>query len=86
MSSVVNGFVYGIHKRLKKCLAQKWYVFGSPGWIPKIHHSVVLELLYNMRLEQKISIEAFQSYTLEKLVQKLHFNSYCVHIQHTISR
>ena len=45
------------------------------------NYSVVLKLLYNMRLVRKISIKAFQSYTLAKLVQKLHFN----HIVYTFN-
>ena len=34
MNSVVNDFVQAIHKRSKKCLAQKVVCFGSPGSIP----------------------------------------------------
>ena len=65
--------------------------FCSPGWISMIQLSlqcVIPELLYDMNLEQRFSIEWFQSYMLVKLVQKITFRcitKYCIHIQHTTS-
>ena len=66
--SAVNLFVHPILKRSKKYLMQKVGRFGFPGWIPMIQPPfLALELLYNMRLERKFSIELFLSYTAPKI-------------------
>ena len=69
MSSVVNAFVHAIHKRSKKCLAQKVVRFGSLGLIPMIQ--IALELLYKMSLEPMFSFERFPRYKLLNIGAKI---------------
>ena len=77
MSSAVNVFVHAIHKHSQKVPRVRSGIFlVCLDQFPLFNnHSVALVLLYNMRLEQSLSIEQFQSYVLLNLAQKFHFNA-----------